>query len=825
MFNGQPCGHFVTYCDLGQQNIFNVKINIKTNLQTSSTCINSTGGLWIKANVLPFTISSLSTSNTSNSITVNWHTDVASTSNLTFGTSSGSYSNTLPSNPTPVTDHTMVISNLAPSSTFYFKAESCIQDGCTSVTSSDTTKPEDTSSVPSVTPSDQVIHHIKVNSISPSKSLVSQGSMVSFVISLTNLGNVQDAFQVDAADSFLGSSNKIFTGSKTLAAGETSSVSFDWNTKTAVVGRHSITATILLPSDLSPNDNSQSTVVEITDASQTPKIKAESIKVRQTTQTATIEWDTDLSSDAEVRYGETTKALDKVAKSSSLVTHHSVELLGLTKGTTYDFVITSCLRTACANEPASGRLKFTTKTDESVSCSFKNYCKTEPAPAYVTHKEVDGVCVENIPTKCVVKGCLTPACNELEGGCYGAVDDSKCQDVCDKKSLKLTGSCTVDAKDKTNGVCEYNEPVCNEQTACLTSTIACGGSDYYCVKIGENYLWSQDYSSCRDLGSEIQRKVSVADPSGTITTVESGFEKNSEDVDEFLQRATGGERNTIKATGIITEPDIIKIDQKAGIFITTNSKTNIESKNILCVAPTDSKSICYCETGYLGNNKNIKCEVLPPVSGTYNITLLNDEKQGGKMEVELIPGKKAAIFNIKVKDRQNNDVIFISLGISVLMIIVTFGIILNKRIQLKGFGKKMQREKELIAGQKDALKYKFMKREISQDEFTKAFMVLDKREAEADARLNEWADKQEGKNKNSQKETGQKEEPQKTQKDEEKPLKEEKSATDGLDSKNQSVISNFKASQTINKPKPEENKELDNLFDELKKKTGGEKKN
>ncbi|MEK6843416.1 MAG: hypothetical protein AABY04_02920, partial [Candidatus Micrarchaeota archaeon] len=129
--------------------------------------------------------------------------------------------------------------------------------------------------------------------------------------------------------------------------------------------------------------------------------------------------------------------------------------------------------------------------------------------------------------------------------------------------------------------------------------------------------------------------------------------------------------------------------------------------------------------------------------------------------------------------------------------------------------------KDLIAGQKEAIKYKYMKREISQEEFSKAFMVLDDRETKADARLNEWIDKQNKANKASGKDDAKgKAVSSAFEKSAAEP---EKVTPEGLDSKNQSVISQFKASQLPIKPRPEENKELDALFDELKKKTDAKK--
>lgn len=127
--------------------------------------------------------------------------------------------------------------------------------------------------------------------------------------------------------------------------------SITWDSTTVLDGSRSITATAI---DTSSNET-VSAAITVTVDNTGPVLS--SISSDPDTTTATITWTTDELSDSEIVYG-LTASYGSSSSSATLTTSHSIDLAGLTAGTTYHFAVTST--DAEGNETTSSDQTFTT---------------------------------------------------------------------------------------------------------------------------------------------------------------------------------------------------------------------------------------------------------------------------------------------------------------------------------------------------------------------------------------------------------------------------------------------------------------------------------
>jgi uncharacterized repeat protein (TIGR02543 family) len=102
--------------------------------------------------------------------------------------------------------------------------------------------------------------------------------------------------------------------------------------------------------------------------------------------TATITWTTDEASDSRVDYGTTSGTLGQSASSASLVSTHSINLTGLTPGTTYYFTVTS--KDAADNSTTSMESSFTVPI-VSCPCSIWAPTTTPGNPAVTDNQPIE----------------------------------------------------------------------------------------------------------------------------------------------------------------------------------------------------------------------------------------------------------------------------------------------------------------------------------------------------------------------------------------------------------------------------------------------------
>ena len=175
--------------------------------------------------------------------------------------------------------------------------------------------------------------------------------------------------------------------------GTTISYGYSTTLNTSLVTTHSQTISSLSPStlyhyrvksrdaasNLSVSQNYTFTTSALVDT--TPPVIS-NIQVKNiTASAATITWTTNEASTAQAEYGLTTSYGNLTPLDSSLLTIHSVTIIGLSSFTTYDFRVRS--RDAAGNEAVSGNRTFTTSNTPPVLTSFTVDQTSGVAPLYV----------------------------------------------------------------------------------------------------------------------------------------------------------------------------------------------------------------------------------------------------------------------------------------------------------------------------------------------------------------------------------------------------------------------------------------------------------
>jgi hypothetical protein len=102
----------------------------------------------------------------------------------------------------------------------------------------------------------QTVHDVAITSIQiqGGGGPASQGDVLSLNVTVQNLGSVSETFTVSLHDDT--DNQAINTISVTLNMGQTSTISFQWDTSNASPGAHSLTATASVASDQDPSNNS-----------------------------------------------------------------------------------------------------------------------------------------------------------------------------------------------------------------------------------------------------------------------------------------------------------------------------------------------------------------------------------------------------------------------------------------------------------------------------------------------------------------------------------------------------------------------------------------
>jgi hypothetical protein len=296
--------HSVTLTGLTAGTAYDFDVVSANSSSQSTTSGNST---FTTSAVPPVISNVVATPVTPTSETITWSTDQASTSQVSFGTTT-SYGFQSALNSTLTTTHSVTIStNLAAGTTYDFDVASTNAQNATGTSSNSTFT---TQTAP------PIISAVTATAVSPTSETIT--------------------WTTDQA-----STSVVNFGGTTSYGSQMSS--------STMLTSHSITLT-----GLTQNTTYQFDVVSVNAASQsttsanssfltsTPAPAISAITVSSITTTgATITWTTDLASSSQVFYGPTTAYGSQSTLNNTLVTAHSVVLTGLTVGTTYDFEVAS----------------------------------------------------------------------------------------------------------------------------------------------------------------------------------------------------------------------------------------------------------------------------------------------------------------------------------------------------------------------------------------------------------------------------------------------------------------------------------------------------
>ena len=192
----------------------------------------------------------------------------------------------------------------------------------------------------------QTVYHYRIVMTDPAGNVTTTGDFTNTpTVSITapaNLATVSGGVQITANATDIGGIASVqFTldgnnlGSPVTGSGP--SYGFSWNSTTAINGPHVLAA---IATNTEGNATTSATVSVTVNNSVPPVISAVSAS-SVTSSGATITWTTDQASTSQVAYGTTTGYGSLSPLNSSLVTSHSVTLMGLTALTNYDFAVQS----------------------------------------------------------------------------------------------------------------------------------------------------------------------------------------------------------------------------------------------------------------------------------------------------------------------------------------------------------------------------------------------------------------------------------------------------------------------------------------------------
>jgi len=286
----------------------------------------------------------------STTATIVWVTDEPSDSLIEYGLTTGYGSNQ--ADATDVTAHSITLDSLSPLTTYQFRVGSqdiagnprtySGNDSFTTDAAPDTTPPVIVS-VPTVTSITDTTAIVQWETDEPATSIVEFGQNIPYARSTTVTEYVTD--HTVSLTLLEGSTLYHFRVGSSDAAGNGPRYSSDGTFTTEPT-----------PDTTAPVITTTPTVTGVTDT------------------TATIEWDTDESSNSQVRYDTTAMSwtnLGSFANSAAMVTHHNVTITGLSNETTYYFRVGSTDAAGNGpdpsytpdNNPTNSALSFTTQPD------------------------------------------------------------------------------------------------------------------------------------------------------------------------------------------------------------------------------------------------------------------------------------------------------------------------------------------------------------------------------------------------------------------------------------------------------------------------------
>ncbi len=263
---------------------------------------------------------------------VSWSTDRTSDSKVQYGTSSGSYFSSEPSNSTQITDHSITLTNLSPGTTYYYKAKWTDEDGNTGVSGEKTFK---TSPAPVVT--DPKVSTVGLSTVSLTYTVSGASKVKIYYGKSASFGNVSEVSTSTSETSYTTILEELDDGTKYF---------------------YKINS---LDSEGAEYEGSVLTFETL------PRPKISSVKIQQIVGTAQstllVSWSTNTEVSSIITYypeGENAEAKDQVNVALKKGDHRMV-LKGLKANTSYQMVVSGVDK--AGNKALSDVQKFSTATD------------------------------------------------------------------------------------------------------------------------------------------------------------------------------------------------------------------------------------------------------------------------------------------------------------------------------------------------------------------------------------------------------------------------------------------------------------------------------
>ena len=264
---------------------------------------------------------------TATTANIDWATDIASTSQVNYGTTAG-YGQSSAMNSSMVTNHAVGLSGLTASTLYHYQVISK-DSGGNQTASADFTFTTTAASAP-------VISAVTAGSITSTGATITWTTDVG-ATSQVNYGTTTGYGQNSALNSSLVTSHSV------ALSGLTASTLYHFQ---------------VVSKDTNGNPATSSDFTFTTTASTTPPTISAVTAGSITSSGATITWTTNVAATSQVNYGTTTAYGQSSTLNSSLVTSHSVAVTGLTASTLYHYQVVS--NNSNGNQATSGDFTFTT---------------------------------------------------------------------------------------------------------------------------------------------------------------------------------------------------------------------------------------------------------------------------------------------------------------------------------------------------------------------------------------------------------------------------------------------------------------------------------
>ena len=281
----------------------------------------------------PPTISSVTSSGiTTTGATITWTTNEASDTQVDYGLTA-SYGSSTTLNGSMVTSHSQALSGLTVSTTYHYRVKSRDAAG-NLATSGDYTFT--TATPPDTTPP-------TITAVT-SSGITSSGATITWTTNEPSNSRVNYGLTTSYGSSTVLDGSMVTSHSQTIS-GLTASTTYHYRVRSRDAASNLATSGDYTFTTAAPPDTTPPTISSVTGSG-------------ITSSGATITWNTNEASDAQVDYGLTASYGSSTTLNGSMVTSHSQSLSGLMASTTYHYRVKS--RDAAGNLATSGDYTFTT---------------------------------------------------------------------------------------------------------------------------------------------------------------------------------------------------------------------------------------------------------------------------------------------------------------------------------------------------------------------------------------------------------------------------------------------------------------------------------